>query len=206
MLFVSHLAAFCLAFSIKTHSIQHQNALYLAPKCTLFSTKTHSIQHQNALHLAAKRTLFCSKQPRKWCKWRLFEINIHFSVCTDCPLFAPKPTFARIVFLRQGERLVNENGTHNVKFLTKNQTKTIALCTRAYATTPNARALTTASAWGCRACSQRPTEIASWKRRSNLPSTVSFLACSFPTRQLVNQVTSYLINSLTLWLNESKHA
>ena len=155
---------------------------HLAANRTTYSGILPCILHQNALHFAPKRTLFCSKQPRKWCKWRFFEINIHFSVCTDYPLFAPKPTFARIVFLRQGERLVNENGTHNVKFLTKNQTKTIALRTRAYATTPNARALTTGSVRGCRACSQRPTEIASWKRRSNLPSTAGFLACSFPTR------------------------
>ena len=31
------------------------------------------------------------------------------------PLWASKQTFARIVFLRQGERLVDKNGTHNVK-------------------------------------------------------------------------------------------
>ena len=39
------------------------------------------------------------------------------------PFFAPKQTFARIDFLRQGERLVDEKGTYYVKFLTKNQTK-----------------------------------------------------------------------------------
>ena len=39
------------------------------------------------------------------------------------PLFASKQTFARIGFLRQGERLVDEKGTYYVKFLTKNQTK-----------------------------------------------------------------------------------
>ena len=36
------------------------------------------------------------------------------------PLFASKQTFARIVFLRQGEQLVDEKGTHNVKIPTKN--------------------------------------------------------------------------------------
>ena len=36
------------------------------------------------------------------------------------PHFAPKQTSARIDFLRQGERLVDGKGTHNVKFLTKN--------------------------------------------------------------------------------------
>ena len=39
------------------------------------------------------------------------------------PLFALKQTFARIGFLRQGERLVDEKGTYYVKFLAKNQTK-----------------------------------------------------------------------------------
>ena len=31
------------------------------------------------------------------------------------PLFAPKQTSARIDFLRQGARLVDEKGSHNVK-------------------------------------------------------------------------------------------
>ena len=39
------------------------------------------------------------------------------------PLFASKQTFARIDFLRQGERLVDEKGTYYVKFLAKNRTK-----------------------------------------------------------------------------------
>ena len=33
------------------------------------------------------------------------------------PLFAPKQTFARIDFLRQGGWLVDEKGSHNVKIL-----------------------------------------------------------------------------------------
>ncbi len=37
----------------------------------------------------------------------------------NCPLLAPKQTSARIDFLRQGERLVDKNGTHNVKIYTK---------------------------------------------------------------------------------------
>ena len=53
MLFASFLAAFCLAFSTKTHFILYQNALHLAAKRTPFSGKTHSIWHQNALRLAA---------------------------------------------------------------------------------------------------------------------------------------------------------
>jgi len=33
------------------------------------------------------------------------------------PLFAPKQTFARIEFLRQGGQLVDKNGTFSVKIL-----------------------------------------------------------------------------------------
>jgi len=39
------------------------------------------------------------------------------------PLLAPKQTFARIDFLRQGERLVDKRATFCVKFLTKDYTK-----------------------------------------------------------------------------------
>ena len=35
------------------------------------------------------------------------------------PLFTPKQTFARIDFLRQGARLVDEKGSHNVKIYTE---------------------------------------------------------------------------------------
>ena len=38
-------------------------------------------------------------------------------------LWASKQTFARIDFLRQGEQLVDKNGTYGVKFLTEKLTK-----------------------------------------------------------------------------------
>ena len=38
------------------------------------------------------------------------------------PLFAPKQTFARIDFLRQGDRLVDKKATHNVKIYAKKLT------------------------------------------------------------------------------------
>ena len=50
------------------------------------------------------------------------------------PHFAPKQTFARIDYFRQGGRLVDGKGTHNVKILTKNYTKTILPRTRAWPT------------------------------------------------------------------------
>ena len=49
---------------------------------------------------------------------------IHFTHIYNSSLFASKPTFARIVFLRQGGRWVTETGTHSVKILTENDTKT----------------------------------------------------------------------------------
>ena len=39
------------------------------------------------------------------------------------PLFASKQTFARIDFLRQGGRLVDEKGAHNVQFVAEKLTK-----------------------------------------------------------------------------------
>ena len=69
----------CLCFLSR---IQRQISPHLAAFCLAFSTKTHSILHQNALHLAAKRTAFCSKLPRNWCKWQSFQIKIHFAACT----------------------------------------------------------------------------------------------------------------------------
>ena len=47
------------------------------------------------------------------------------------PLLASKQTSARIDFLRQGGRLVNKKGTHNVKIRTENKTKQIKPCARA---------------------------------------------------------------------------
>jgi len=43
----------------------------------------------------------------------------------NCPLLTPKQTSARIDFLRQGERLVDKKGTHNVKIRTKSWTKRV---------------------------------------------------------------------------------
>ena len=39
------------------------------------------------------------------------------------PLFAPKQTFARIDFLRQGWRLVDKKATHNVKIYAEKLTR-----------------------------------------------------------------------------------
>ena len=52
MLFGSHLAAFCTAFSTILPCILHQNALRFAPYCTAFCTKTQCILRHFVLQLA----------------------------------------------------------------------------------------------------------------------------------------------------------
>ena len=77
---------FCLyhysVFLCFSASIQHHFDLHLAAFYLAFCTKMPCVLHQNALHLAPKRTTFSGKQPRKRCKWRPIEINIHFAECT----------------------------------------------------------------------------------------------------------------------------
>ena len=76
-----------------------------------------------ALHLAPSRLVFSGKRLNKCCKWRLLEINIHFSNIHMLSPFASKRTFARIDFLRQGGRLVDRKGTFRVKILAEKMTK-----------------------------------------------------------------------------------
>jgi len=83
-------------------------ALHLAAFYLAFCTKTQSILHQNALRFAAKRTLFCSKYPRKRCKWRRYQINIHLANIHMQTLFASKQTFTRIDYLQQDGRMVGK--------------------------------------------------------------------------------------------------
>ena len=74
--------AFRLVFCSILHCVQHHFTLRLAPKRTAFSTKTHCVQRHIALRFAANCTTFSRKQPQVWCKWRSFQINIHFSAFT----------------------------------------------------------------------------------------------------------------------------
>ena len=68
-----HFAPFYLAFSTKTHCIQHQNALRLAAYCTVFSTKTHFIllqiaQKQVFVAVSLNKNSFCLHvQPSPFC-------------------------------------------------------------------------------------------------------------------------------------------
>ena len=111
--------AFCLAFSGISPCVLHHFALHLAPKRTAFSTKTHCVLRHIARHLAAYCTTFCCKSPEIWCKWRFLEINIHFIVFTNYPLFVSKQTFARIEFLRQGGSLVGKMAAIMLNFVLK---------------------------------------------------------------------------------------
>ena len=119
MPFALRLAPFCTTFSTILHYVLHHFALRFAPKRTLFCTKTHAVLHQNALRFAPYCAIFCYKQPRSWCKWRPFQINIHFSAFTCYPLFASKQTLARIDFLRPSERLVRKKAPIMLNFLLK---------------------------------------------------------------------------------------
>jgi len=109
--------AFCLAFCPILHCILHHFTLHLAPKRSAFCGISPCVLHQNAVHLAAYCTAFGCKQPKIWCKLRFYAMCIHFTCIYNHPTFAPKQTFARIEFLRQGWRLVDKKGTLSVKFL-----------------------------------------------------------------------------------------
>ena len=103
-----------------------------------------------ASHLAAFCTAFSGKSPQNGCKWRCLQINIHFDHSHATPLFASKQTFARIDYLRQGWQLVSRKGTHNVKFLAENLTKSVVPNTRVWAMAWQACTLSAASSSGCR--------------------------------------------------------
>ena len=121
--------AFRLWFSTILPCVLHHFTLRFAPKRTPFCTKTHSILHQNALHFAAKRTLFCTKMHyiEQQMAQNLVQMAVSWHKNSFCrihilPLFAPKPTLARIVFLRQDGHMVAKKGTHNVKIRAKKMT------------------------------------------------------------------------------------
>ena len=116
MLFALHLVPFRTAFSTISPCVLHHFTLYFAPKRTAFCTILHCVLHQNAPH-------FAPNSKKKRLKWQAFEINIHFTAFTDQPLPSSKTTFARIVFLGQGERLVDKKGTYYVKNHAENKTK-----------------------------------------------------------------------------------
>ena len=83
-----------------------------------------------ALRLAPKHTSFSSKQPKIWCKLRFYAKRMRFPAFTTHPFFASKTTFERIDYLRPSGQLVDYEGTHNVKILTKNRQNTYTTYTR----------------------------------------------------------------------------
>ena len=127
MLFTFHLVAFCPVFSTILPCIQHQNALHLASKRIAFCSILHCVQHQNALYFAANR-----KKKRV-----LVAVSLNKnSFCLQVQLtpFCIKTNLRENRFFATRWAIVGENCTHNVKFITENKTKQIALCTRAKAT------------------------------------------------------------------------
>jgi len=95
----------------------------------VFENKTCILQHF-ALRLAPKHTSFSSKQPKIWCKLRFYAKRMRFPAFTTHPFFASKTTFERIDYLRPSGQLVDYEGTHNVKILTKNRQNTYTTYTR----------------------------------------------------------------------------
>ena len=124
MLFVLRLAPFCTAFSTISPCVQHQNTLHFAPKRTAFCGILHCVQQHIALY-------FAPNSPKRGVNDGFLELIFILPHSLASSFFASKQTFARIDFLRRGERLVDKKGTHNVKFLTKNQIKNnYSVCTR----------------------------------------------------------------------------
>ena len=119
MLFTFHLVAFFPVFSTILPCIQHQNALRFAAYYTAFSIKTHYI----LLQIAKKRVLVTvSLNKNSFC--------LHVQLIPFCI----KTNLRENRFFAARWAIVGENCTHNVKFITENKTKQIALCTRAKAT------------------------------------------------------------------------
>ena len=81
--------------------------MHLAAYCTAFSGILHCILQQ----IAPKMVQTTVSLNKNTSRLHLFPIP-----------FSSKPTFARIDFLRSGERLVDYEGTHNVKILTEKVT------------------------------------------------------------------------------------
>ena len=71
-----------------------------------------------------------SKSPKIWCKWPLFDINIHLTAFTGYPLFALKQTSARIDFLRLVGLLVNYKPLIMLKFMLKSRQKVELKCSQ----------------------------------------------------------------------------
>ena len=90
------------------------------------------------------------------------------------PLFAPKQTFVRIDFLRQGGRLVGKKALIMLKFPPKTRQNNDYAMYKHMGIGIVSTTFTTASPCGCRACCPRPIMAAPRKRRNNLSATAGF--------------------------------
>ena len=181
MLFVLRLAAFYLAFSIKTACIQHQNTLRFAPKWLAFCTKMHFIQHQNAVHLAANRTITGADG----CLFKYKFILLHAQA--NPFLHQNKPSRESIFCGKVGDWWT-ERALRMLNFLLKTRQKRLC-CLHVHKQRqgkqvrllPPARAV-------CRACYSRPMGTKPWKCRSEMALTASFRAQRKPGLTFAQQL------------------
>ena len=87
--------------------------------------------------------------------------------CTTNPFWHQNKPPRESIFCGKVGGWWTERALFVLNFLLKVRQIAIRPHTRLWATSRKTRALATASASGCRACSPRPTGTASWKRRSN---------------------------------------
>jgi len=86
MLLISHLAAFCLAFSTKMHCVLQQNVLCLASKRIAFSGMLHynllqTAPKQAQMAVACNKYLFCRiRRPTSFCNKTNLRENRLFAV------------------------------------------------------------------------------------------------------------------------------
>jgi len=108
--------------------------LHLAPKRTAFSIKTHCVLQHITLRLASKRIIFCCKSQKKRVLVAVSLNKNSFCLQVQLTPFCIKTNLRENRLFAARWAIVGENCTHNVKFLTENKTKQIALCTHAKAT------------------------------------------------------------------------
>jgi len=123
--FLAAILPFLALFLMVREAFIYRIAVYFYAFLFAFRTISYCILHHFALCLASKRTAFsgilhCILQQ---IAPKMVQMTVSLNKNTSClhlfPIpFSSKPTFARIDFLRQGGRLVNEKATQDVKFLT----------------------------------------------------------------------------------------
>ena len=112
----------CSGYLCFSPRIYQQNALRLAPKHLAFSTKTHCIQHQNAVRLAAFYTAFSTKthcillkMVQKWVSVAVGLNKNSFCLHAQLPPFGIKTNLRENRFFATRWAVVDKTATYNVK-------------------------------------------------------------------------------------------